>query len=141
MNFTLTRKDFRSDGIFGELVSDFGDFFYILEHAYLMPDGTYSPKTAAKTYTCELGEHALEDLVKFKAFELMDVPEFQGNPVSGILIHVGNYQRDSHGCLLIGLGMGRTYPIDGQMICSSKQAFKKFMDIQDGVTSFQLTIK
>ena len=126
MTLTLTRTDFTPDGIFGELVDDKGKLSLVtLEHSYdnetKLPDGTY---------TCLKGIHKLHDNVPFEAYEVMNVPGH-----TGILLHVGNYNKDSNGCIL--LGMER----DGIMIKHSMIAFSKFMGLLEKEESFTLIVK
>ena len=71
----------------------------------------------------------------------MNVPDFQGKPVSKCLIHIGNFNYDSDGCILIGESMitGLKGGID--MISDSGDTFKAFMFCQSGVDEFQLIIR
>lgn len=142
MNLTLTRKEFRKDGIFGELTDDHGDFFlFTLEHAFQItsnPDG-WAPKLAAGVYKCLLSQHALHDGVKFFTYQIMDVPPFMDHPVTGILFHHGNYNKDSDGCVLLGLGQGREQS-GGKMLTSSDKACAHLMKTQVGLTEFTLTV-
>ena len=129
MDLTLLRRDFREDGIFGEI--DIGnDYFFTLEHSYDL-----KPKLPDGKYTCKRGEHKLHDGIPFEAFEVMDVPGH-----TGILFHIGNYNRDSEGCILLGLALGAMINY-GVMLVSSKQAFKKFMDIQKECDEFNLIVR
>lgn len=135
-HFTLVRRDHCKDGVFGELTceQDKRVFYLTLEHAY--PDGDkFKAKVPVGTYVCKKGEHKLEDLVPFITFELQDVPGHWG-----ILIHVGNYNRDSAGCILIGKGRGFTSS-RGKMIVDSKRAFKEFMELLKYDEEFTLTIR
>ena len=141
MNFILKRDTYTRDGIFGHLLFEGTEEVYaaILEHPYLQPDGSYLPKVTAGTYTCLKGDHKLEGMDHtFIAFELQNVPPFQGNNVSGILIHVGNTERDSSGCLLIG----QDPPVyqRGKFIVNSRDKFNNFMKMQQVVEEFTLTI-
>src|SRR5271169_2411605 len=94
----LTRNDANVNGIFGTLTDDSGNTYATLEHAYEQPDGSYAPKTPPGTYTCQKGMHTLEHHpAPFQAFEITNVPNH-----TDILIHIGNYNADSEGCVLIG---------------------------------------
>lgn len=135
MNLTLTRKKFAADGVFGELVSDDGSFFAItLEHAYPQRK-KYKSKIPPGEYKCVRGIHRLKDLVEFETFEVMGVPG-----CTGIIIHVGNYNEDSEGCILVGSAYGNRAN-GGQMITSSKQKFTEFMNMQKGVDEFILKVE
>lgn len=128
MDLTLIRKEKIKTGIFGiipqlELVT--------LEHAYLEESKHYEPKVPAGVYECLRGRHSLEHIPNsFEAFEVMDVPGH-----SNILIHVGNYNEDSEGCILIG-----TYS-EHTKIIGSRVGFEILMRAQKGVDSFKLTVQ
>ncbi len=138
MNLTLQRTEYRDDGIFGVMTDDSGDEICVtLEHAYDSGagNGSYAPKIPAGTYTCLKGQHQLASMAyPFEAFELQNVPGH-----TNILIHVGNYNNDSEGCILVG---ATTVPVgDGtQMIAMSNLTFRKFMSLQT-TNEFELTIK
>lgn len=126
----LIRNSFEESGIFGTLTDDQGNSYATLEHAYLQPDGSYAPKTPPGTYTCQKGMHTLEHHpIPFEAFEITNVPEH-----SNILIHIGNYNKDSEGCVLIGSEKS------GDMIINSKISFQQFMNLLKNSDSFTLTI-
>ncbi len=127
----LTRTDFTKYGVFGILISeDQSDVYCTLEHAYPQTDGTYISKLLTGTYTCVRGIHQLEGMAHpFEAFEIQGVPYH-----TNILLHVGNTNSDSSGCVLVGLSR-----IDTEIL-HSKDAFVKFMDSLMGVNSFVLTV-
>lgn len=134
MDIKLTRTAYNLYGVLGELRDESDTLIcYTLEHAYAEGD-SFVPKLASGTYTCQRGIHKLSNLNPFEAFEVMDVPWFQGAPVSGILFHVGNYNKDSEGCVLLGMQRGVG------CILESREAFEKFMSLQEGVDSFTLTV-
>lgn len=122
MEFTLNRTDFKDTGIFGTLEGE-GLEFHTLEHAY-----DCKPKLPNGTYTCVRGQHMLHS-GPVEAFEIQHVPGH-----TGILIHVGNYNDDSDGCVLIGL---TRY---GDAITGSRVAFNQFMGKLTGVNEFKLTV-
>jgi hypothetical protein len=123
MNFTLnvTRKS--AGGIFGTLTSDDVWKCVCLQHAYELPDGSYSAKVAPGTYTCEL---RYSTKLNRMVYGLLDVPPFQGIPVTDIEIHIGNTNADSEGCILLGQA------IVGDAITNSKDTFEEFMDHLNG---------
>ena len=132
MNFTVNRTSFSSEGVFGVLIGDNGDTYYTLEHAYQQPDNSYAPKVATGIYTCV--RHAPNRL-PYATFEVTGVPDFMGQPVTGILLHIGNYNKDSEGCFLLGLAQSQN------MVTNSEEAFNKFMTSLEGTDSFELTVK
>lgn len=132
MDLVLHRHQFLPTGIFGSLVSIDKIIATTLEHAFSNSAG-WAPIVPIGTYACVRGKHQLEGMKEpFETFEVTGVPGH-----TGILFHVGNYNRDSSGCILVGLAMVG----DGQekMISGSREAFKEFMNLQRFVDSFQLT--
>lgn len=132
MDFILKRTDGGLYGIFGTLVSEDGtESFVTLEHAYPDGKGGFVPKLAPGKYTC-----VRHDPVRlhYVTFMVQGVPPFQGSPVTGILLHIGNYTSDSEGCILIGKDRATGCILD------SREAFEKFMEIQKSVDSFSLTV-
>lgn len=130
MNIILNRQEFRSDGIFGFILdSNYKFLFTCLEHSY-----DCLPKLPKGKYSCVRGLHKLHDGIEFEAFEVMDVPNH-----TGILFHIGNYNEDSEGCILLGVGFGQTSS-NGKMITGSKQALKAFMELQKELDSFTLIV-
>lgn len=138
MNLRLTRTHYRPDGIFGELVTENGEYVAdTLEHpypAYGPADPYWVPKVAVGTYRCV--RHA-PGAIPYETFMLEDVPKFQGKLVSGILIHRGNTDEDSKGCILVG----RTVKSgSGWVLADSRKTFEKLMALQDGLDQFLLLI-
>jgi hypothetical protein len=130
-DFTLRRVEHQAQGIFGELLDAWGNVVcQTLEHAYTATGGAaYSPKLPPGTYTCVKGTHRLINMGPFETFEITGV---EGH--SGILFHVGNYNDDSEGCVL--LGMQRA----GNSITASHAAFAEFMSRCANCTQFQLRV-
>ncbi len=135
-SFLLTRSCFDKDGIFGNLTCNEASFGCVtLEHSYQNPDGSYSPKTPAGTYTCKRGTHQLAHMTApFETFEVENVPGH-----TNILIHVGNFNKDSEGCILVGKAV--THDDDGvKFITNSKDTFLSFLGLLSGVDELTLTI-
>lgn len=141
MNLTLARTDKEVDGIFGTLVSEDGSFSCItLEHAYDSGngDGSYAPKTLPGIYKCVRGEHQLAHMTS--PFTTFMITHDDGH--TNVLFHVGNFNEDSEGCILLGRRVvPRDPPETGNMITSSKNTFNAFMDLQKDVTEFILTVR
>lgn len=126
MNLIRTRSN--RYGIFGELHDDAGTIYETLEHAYCTEWG-WLPKLPLGTYTCQRGLHCLHNGIPFETFEITGVPNH-----SGILFHVGNYNDDSDGCILIGLGAA------GNTLVHSKAAFDQWMKTLEGINEFTLEV-
>lgn len=54
---------------------------------------------------------------------------------TGVLFHIGNTVADTHGCILVGMGAG------SEVLYSSRDAFKYFLEETDKVGSFDLSIE
>lgn len=135
MNLTLRRTEFKETGIFGELLDTSGKrIAYTIEHAYPKHIGSdassethWEPKIPAGQYTCEFGPHRLHS-GPISTYEVKGVPGHKG-----ILFHVGNTQKDSEGCILLGISR------DGDSIGASRTAFADFLALQKE-EPFQLTV-
>lgn len=143
MDLTLQRTAFKAQGIFGEIYVRENNstpkwLFFSLEHAYPVgpdhtsPDGEptgWQAKIPKGIYRCVRGPHQLHNGLKFETFMVTGVPGH-----TGILFHVGNYNKDSEGCILIGK---QTIP-DG--VGKSGDAFKEFMYLQRDCNEFTLEV-
>jgi len=130
MNLTLTRNRFDDTGVYGELVSDDGSFSCVtLEHSYQSDDGDWLPKVPPGVYLCVRGQHQLHS-GPIETFEVTGVEGHQG-----ILIHPGNAEGDSEGCILVGEARV------SDMITNSRVTFAKFMELQEGLDEFQLVVE
>jgi Family of unknown function (DUF5675) len=136
MIFKLTRTEYNADGILGILKTNDEFVSVTLEHAYDsgLGNGTFIPKVAAGTYTCL--RHPPNRLL-YETFELQNVPNFEGSSVTGILIHIGNFNKDSEGCILLGTSSASDGTSD---ITGSKVNFEKFMGLLTGINNFTLVI-
>ena len=131
MDITLSRTDKKETGIFGKFTnSDGATVALTLEHAYEQPDGSWESKLPAGTYVCVRGQHQLASMTHpFETFAISNVPGH-----TNVLIHMGNYDRDSEGCVLVGKA------IVGDMITHSLETFNDFMAAQEGLNQFNLTV-
>lgn len=137
MDLILTRKQFRADGIFSELRDEEGNLIAVtLEHAYQDDLPGFVPKIPNGKYLCKRGVHRLASKAHdFTTFEITGVPG-----CTGILFHVGNFNNDSEGCVLLGRSV-ETQIIEGnrQYISDSMVTFLKFLSLED-VDQFYLTV-
>lgn len=126
MDLSLVRTKVSPYGVFGELRQLSGaPVCFTLEHVFngrpALPDGIY---------TCVRGLHRLAGHADpFLTFEVMNVPGH-----TGILLHRGNVNADSHGCILLGTQANET------ALLSSHIAFEKFMALQGDSSSFHLSV-
>ncbi len=145
MNLTLTRKEYRSDGIFSELTDEDGNVIaQTVEHAYEslvshdIGDGegiTYSPKLPIGTYTCVRGQHRLHS----GPIETFEITGVLGH--SGVLFHYGNTQQDSDGCVIVGQAVVDDPQSGVQMVTNSRTTFMKLMELESERDEFQLTVQ
>ena len=134
----LVRTAFRFDGIFGRLYNDNGvPLAYSLEHAYTNDEGkTWLPKIPLTgQFICVRGMHQLEGMTKpFETFEVTGVPDH-----TNILFHMGNFDKDSEGCILVGRDI--VTQADGtDMVTKSLHTFEDLMNSLVGVKEFMLNI-
>ena len=136
MDMILRRTICSEKGVISEISSADGIFQAVgMEHGYPV-DGGWAPKVAGGTYTCV--RHPPNRL-PYETFMLENVPDFQGVPVSGILVHILNFDSESQGCIGVGEDLV-TLPSGLLMITKSTATFKKFMALQTGVDKFRLII-
>jgi hypothetical protein len=136
MDLVLTRIDYGSDGVFGELADVNGRLLaYTAEHAYDGKDGKEA-KIPQGTWMCQRGMHRLASMTyEFATFQIMNVPNH-----TNLLFHWGNYpQRDSDGCILLGASIA-TISDGSRIITASRAAFAKFMDLQAELLIFHLLV-
>lgn len=136
MNLRLKRFDRREDGVFGQLFDDKDKQIAVtLEHSIDAGhgNGSFTSKLPNGIYKCVKGMHRLDHSDKpFETFEITGVPNH-----TGILFHVGNYNRDSDGCVLLGHGYGG----EPRMLYQSRMTFDSFMNLQHNVTEFILEVE
>lgn len=133
MKFTLTRDECGRFGQLGVLVDEAGDIVaHTMEHAYACLDD-FAPKIPAGVYTCRLGTHQLHTTGPFQAYELQDVPGH-----SNILIHFGNTENDSEGCILVGDSVGEVKGLPA--VLNSRKTFDAFMVRCDGAATITLEV-
>lgn len=132
----LQRLEFRSDGIFSNLLTDdCHEIADALEHAYQDESGAWRPKIPNGTFTCVRGKHRLHpDSEEFETFEITGVPGHDG-----LLFHRGNWEDDSKGCVCLGERIQQSDR--GQMVVASRDAFRRFMEAHEGVQEFTLTVR
>jgi hypothetical protein len=143
MDITLTRFSKTSQGIFSKVTDTQrgAQLGWACEHAYVEPGGDWEPKIPPGEYTChydpdaKLGEWP--KIFPFPTYQVMDVPGH-----TGILIHTGNTESASEGCILLGLSYGSMGGVPA--VFSSRAAWQAFMATQmatDGTyPDFTLTV-
>lgn len=139
---TLTRIAFRSDGVFSQI--DSGDAFscVTLEHAWAIQHTDeggipvltdWEPAVPPGVYLCQRGIHTVGGIT-MERFEVTGVPGH-----TGILLHRGNKNADSKGCLLLGEKI-QMQPDNSWWVIESESAFDRFMAFQAGVKEFRLSV-
>jgi hypothetical protein len=139
MEMTLKRVLFTDDGAPGVLICGSRPLWVTLEENWrdnargisCIPEGSY---------LCQLSEHPKHGMT----YEVMAVP---GR--SSILIHSGNTEADTEGCILLGKEYGTVQAKDDQSgvieeqlsVLRSKEAFTAFMDFTKGTPTFVLHVK
>ena len=118
MRWRLVRNQYLESGIFGLLTSEDGMYtFCTLEHSYDL-----KPKVTAGIHPCIPYNSPKHGCI----CPLLNAPEDQGHEFE---VHIGNYNADSIGCILVGLGLGNASS-GGKMLTSSKQAFEQIMKLE-----------
>jgi len=138
----LVRTERTPDGVFGVLTLEPGQALRTLEEDWqdnarsvsCIPAGTY---TLQRTIYRKHG---------YETFEVTGVP---GR--SRILIHPGNTEEDTMGCILVGLRQGTVIVpkdedtgapnMEKRAVVASQEAFRRFMRSMADVDTAQLTIE
>lgn len=128
-NLILTRYFYGDTYTLGALV--FKDhFWFTLEPGNKdnLPNVSCIPEDK---YVCRLVENRqIGSKVIPWTYEVISVP---GR--SGILFHAGNTEFDTHGCILLGLG------ISSKMLSNSRSAFDDFMGVLKREEEFSLCVR
>lgn len=142
MKLILRRTESTADGVFGKLYIPGSDPLFTAEDddnhnlrgKSCIPTGTYVLKRT--TYH----KHG------FETFEVTGVPNRQR-----ILIHPGNSEEDTQGCILVGLRQGKrwvpdeddpTHPMkEKRAVLDSRLAFRRFMVQMAAVDEATLTVE
>ncbi len=119
--------------MYGILSSNDGFSCVTLEHSFISESGNnvYGPKIPPGQYLCVRGTHQLEHGGPFSTFEITGVPGH-----SGLLFHVGNFNKDSDGCVLLG----ESVDLVDAMITNSVATFAEFMANVKDLNSFTISI-
>lgn len=130
MKWTLIRKQYREDGIFGELTSADGVHFLVtLERAYKITDEHY-PKSVEFYPKIQEGIHSIAMYASPKHGGIVPMLNSKDDQGHFFEIHVGNYNDDSDGCILVGLAEGfRDRAGKLKMLTSSKDAFNRIIAV------------
>lgn len=136
MDLVLQRFAETDDGVIGRM----GPWYTLEEEA--KGNQTSISDIPAGEYTCR---RRIYNKGGYETFEVTDVP---GR--SAILIHRGNTEEHTEGCILLGMKVG-TLPVakpeDGEparhkiAVLSSGVAHRAFMALQEGTDEFRLTVK
>ena len=139
MEMTLKRVLITDDGVIGVLTCGNAPVCLTLEEEW---------KDNARSISCiPAGSYLCKRVVTPRhgeTFEVMNVP---GR--SSILIHSGNTEADTEGCILVGKEFGKVTAKDKEdesasskiAVLRSKETFKEFMDVLQGKESFALHVK
>ena len=80
----------------------------------------------------------VRDRITSGGMNILSTYEVQIPSRAGVLFHVGNYVRDTHGCILCGLGF--SFPQVEPMITNSTLAFSRFIEMTNNADSATLTV-
>lgn len=132
MDLRLKRTDFRCDGVFGILLNGDEIIADTLEHSYAC-----FPKVPPGVYTCIRGKHQLAHMTEpFETFEIIGIPGH-----TNILFHVGNFNSESEGCVLLGSDVFRHREDQAWSLLGSRKAFNRFIELQKDALQFTLTVE
>lgn len=93
-----------------------------------IPTGIY--KVSMNTISPRLSQKDMYKTINGKVPRLLDVPGFDG-----VLIHIGNTNKDTSGCILVGQNK-----VKGQVINSKVTFFKLYKQLEDAVANHEQII-
>lgn len=139
MRLDLSRAERTPDGVFGTLRVPGLPLLFTCEE---------EDQHNARNVSCiPAGTYPLRRTVYHKhGYETFEVCEVPGR--SRILIHPGNTEEDTQGCILIGLSRGRLTVRDEdtgkstskRAVLSSKRAFAAFMERMSGINTATISV-
>lgn len=137
MDLKLKRIERAPEGIFSELLDSNGQQIAVcLERAYSVDSENWNPKIPNGVFRCNRGNHRLPRMKN--TFETFEITGIKGH--YGLLFHVGNFNHDSDGCVLLGETIVTRK--DGmKFISQSRATFEKFMKLQVGRDEFTITVE
>jgi len=134
MRLTLQRVYSSEHGIFGVLYTESRSKVAVtLEHAYPAQEG-FVPKIPPGVYKCVRGIHRLHS--NPDSFQTFEIEGVAGH--SNLLFHVGNYNHDFDGCVLLGTDFDCGEK--PTQIWGSRHAFYGFMEFLETQTEFELEV-
>lgn len=123
MKLTLKRVSVTPEGAFGVLLDERGlPFAVTLEQT----DALFDVKIPVGTYRCVPTQFYRGG---YPTFEITGVPGH-----TRLLFHMGNYEKDTEGCVLVGSEFRGTW------IAGSRLAFNTLMEKTAGQTAFNLEV-
>jgi hypothetical protein len=129
MKLILVRTAYFKSGVWGCIYRDNKPVCATLERPFLLGDNGLTKVNESCVPT---GTYKFEIVMRHKGqANSYLVPELQAVPGrSRIQIHIGNYIRDSLGCILVGTEMSNSGG-DQAMILNSSKAFHRLMALKD----------
>lgn len=126
MNIVVLRVEESDQGILGVLLLD-GEYFCCT----IEPDNNDNePCIPTGKYTCKR-------VVSPKFGDTFEITNVPGR--THILIHSGNTEKDTHGCILLGQYFGKL--LGNRGVLNSGRTFKNFMRNMFGIDTFDIEIK
>jgi len=137
--FTLQRTSADQNGVFGQLLDSTGTQICLtLEHAYQAPDGSWKPKLLDGNYTLTRGHHFLVH-GQYDTYSFPPFTGWDGQVHTNVLIHPGNSENDSEGCVLLGVLKGELGGMPA--LLDSKAAFANFLARCCGEQNIQVIVQ
>lgn len=134
-DFILIRNKVIDKAVIGVLVTATGEAYSTLENADRLVDAGIYKLTF--TYSLKFSNRAPYCNYKPAGRRYAVVPLLNVSGRTGIRIHIGNYAKDSNGCILIGYN---GYP-QRPMILDSTQAYNTFMEYCKDAKYKDMTLK
>lgn len=132
MSLTLKRVEFGDAGVFGVLQWHGRTFCLTLEHSYRGQGNSHVPKIPPGEYECMRTHYHRGDYETWQIIGGVITPERR------ILIHKGNLEEHSEGCVLLGEEYG--WLKERQALLSSGRAFQEFMTLTSEFDRLKLAV-
>lgn len=131
IDFEIVRVSKHPDGAFGYMLHEGLPIALTLERTYDQEGGSQLVKIPPSVYQCRQRFYYRGG---YDTYEIVGVPGH-----SLVLIHKGNVEHDSEGCILVGRRLGRLAGKPG--VLDSATAFMDFMRLTHGRSEFLLQVR